>query len=96
MRPLCASDRFLLICCDGVWDVLSDDDAVRVTANLLRKHGARLDSSPAGMRAGAEGGFGARPSELAQLAAEGLVDAVLQSGRCTDNVTVILVLLSFG
>ncbi|GKZ00625.1 hypothetical protein MPSEU_001014600 [Mayamaea pseudoterrestris] len=33
------TDEFLLLCCDGLWDVMDSDDAVRVTRDLLFEKG---------------------------------------------------------
>ena len=72
-RKLTADDRFLILACDGVWDVFSDELAVRhVTSGLKSNKNDPL------------------------RAAEHLVEQVLRSGRCTDNVTAVVVLLQFG
>ena len=72
-RALEPSDEFLLLACDGVWDVFSDEVAVKhVQAGLRESHG-----NP-------------------HAAGEYLVDKVLRSARCTDNVSVIVVLLRWG
>ena len=34
------TDRFLIIACDGIWDVFSDDDAVQFITDKLDKEGA--------------------------------------------------------
>ena len=33
------TDEFLLLACDGLWDVMDADDAVRITRNLLYEGG---------------------------------------------------------
>ena len=64
------NDKFLLLACDGVWDVFSDEVAVKHVATAL----ASSRNDP-------------------RKAADHLVDQVLRSGRCTDNVTALVVLL---
>lgn len=72
-RALDPSDEFLILACDGVWDVFSDEVAVKhVQAGLKESQG-----NP-------------------HAAGEYLVDKVLRSARCTDNVSVIVVLLRWG
>ena len=71
MRPLSPEDHFLLLACDGLWDVLSDHEACRLVLDGLRKHG-----SP-------------------QQACDKLVDSVVHSAKCTDNVSAILVVLDW-
>lgn len=67
------ADEFLLLACDGVWDVFSDEQAVKIVNEGLKQNGM----SPF-------------------AAAEHLVDSVLRSARCTDNVTAIVALLRWG
>lgn len=73
VRPLDPADEFIILACDGVWDVFSDDVAVKhVQTGLKESRG-----NP-------------------QMAGEYLVDKVLRSARCTDNVSVIVVLMRWG
>jgi serine/threonine protein phosphatase PrpC len=69
-RKLDPADQFLLLACDGVWDVFSDEVAVKHVLSGLS-------------------GSGNDPRK----AADYLVEQVLRSGRCTDNVTALVVLL---
>ena len=69
-RKLEPADQFLLLACDGVWDVFSDEVAVKHVLSGLS-------------------GSGNDPRK----AADYLVEQVLRSGRCTDNVTALVVLL---
>ena len=72
-NPLDPADEFIILACDGVWDVFSDDVAVKhVQTGLKESRG-----NP-------------------QMAGEYLVDKVLRSARCTDNVSVIVVLMRWG
>jgi len=64
-------DHFLLLACDGLWDVLSDTEACRLIVEGLHRLG-----SP-------------------QEACDRLVETVLRSGKCTDNVSVVLVMLDW-
>jgi len=72
IRRLSESDQFVLLACDGVWDVYGDGAACNLVAKGLAMHG----NDP-------------------QRAAQHLVDSVLRSGRCTDNVTAVVVLLTW-
>ena len=69
-RKLDPAEQFLLLACDGVWDVFSDEVAVKHVLSGLS-------------------GSGNDPRK----AADYLVEQVLRSGRCTDNVTALVVLL---
>lgn len=35
VMPRHPSDEFLLLCCDGIWDVMTSDEAVRFVRNEL-------------------------------------------------------------
>ena len=39
VREAGATDEFLLLACDGLWDVMDADDAVRVTRNCIFEKG---------------------------------------------------------
>lgn len=69
-RELRPSDTFVLLGCDGLWDVLSDREACEIVDTVLRDTGADV-----------------------QAACDQLVQFVVQSADCTDNVTAVLVLL---
>jgi serine/threonine protein phosphatase PrpC len=73
-RTLVPQDRFLILACDGVWDVFSDEQAVKLVQE----------------------GLAMAPGGSPFVAAEHLVNAVLRSARCTDNVTAVVVCLRWG
>ncbi len=70
-RLIPGEDHFLILACDGLWDVLTDLEACKIVAEGLHRLG-----SP-------------------QEACDRLVDTVLRSARCTDNVSVVLVMLDW-
>ena len=41
-----ASDEFLLLCCDGIWDVMSNEDAVEFVSNHLKVRSFPTFSTP--------------------------------------------------
>jgi len=71
VRRLSPDDHFVVIACDGLWDVLSDADACKHVLDALRK------------------------GLSYQQACDKLVDGVLHSAKCTDNVSVVLVVLDY-
>lgn len=71
-RTLACDSKFLILACDGVWDVFSDEQACKHVMTGLKTN--RDDP---------------------RKAAEHLVEQVLRSGKCTDNVTAIVAVLDF-
>lgn len=71
-------DRFLLLACDGVWDVMSNEDAVLFIAAKLRLSSDGAPSPPCGLAEAAE-------------ACDALLAECLSRGS-RDNMTVWLVL----
>jgi serine/threonine protein phosphatase PrpC len=69
---------FLILACDGLWEVLSSDEAVEIAARCLWD--ARTTAEGVGVDRGAK------------LAAQRLTEAALRLGS-SDNITVIVVLL---
>lgn len=99
--------QFIIVACDGIWDVMEDQEAV----DLVREHvtatgkavsgaasGAGAGSAAAAGASAAGGGAGAAPAEAADAdarvksAAQRLVDVSLQRGT-SDNVTALVVFL---
>lgn len=87
-------DDFIVVASDGLWDVLTDEEACQEVLKHLRPP---AHSPTAGSPGGPGGGGGATPhrdSRLATAAAEALVQLSLMKGTM-DNVTAIVALLSW-
>ena len=90
---LAADDEFLILACDGLWDVLDSQEAVDIIRNDLLNRSAGA--------AGAAGGSGGphtrrrrgTTSNVAQAAAQNLATQALRLGS-SDNVTVVVVMLA--
>lgn len=93
--------QFIIVACDGIWDVMEDQEAV----DLVREHvtaaaaaGGRPVSGAASGSAVAGGGAGAAPADAGDAdarvksSAQRLVDVALQRGT-SDNVTALVVFL---
>jgi serine/threonine protein phosphatase PrpC len=63
--PSEAKRVFLTVCCDGIWDVYTSEDACKILS--------------------------AFPQTKADEAAKALIAKTVKSGKCDDNVTVIVV-----
>lgn len=82
--------------CDGVWDVMEDQDAVDLVREHLAERGrAPASSAPSEGAAAVDAGAGARPEDAAsriKSAAQVLVNAALAKGS-SDNVTAMVIFL---
>lgn len=79
VHKLTAQDQFLILACDGVWDVMSDTQAVRSVLHSLAplfEHGSVDPDSP--------------DDSIMQLAATELVHEAFRRGS-TDNISVIVI-----
>lgn len=77
---LTSDDEFLIIGCDGVWDVMSSQDAV----DLARQHALPI--------VGADDGAGGLGDRAATAAAKAIAQTALERGSM-DNITVVVMTL---
>ncbi|KAI8463922.1 MAG: phosphatase 2C-like domain-containing protein [Monoraphidium minutum] len=82
LQPSGAGDTFVILGSDGLWDVLSDEDAVACAKSALQT-----------FRAG--DGKAAGGDAEAKAAANALLEESLRRGTA-DNVTVVIMLLAWG
>jgi serine/threonine protein phosphatase PrpC len=94
-EPRSAADEFVLLACDGVWDVLSSQECCTFVSNLLR-----ASERPAAEKAGAATGADTRHARAASTrdwdlgaVSEALLDHCLHKGS-RDNMSVIIVALN--
>jgi len=95
-------DLFILIACDGVWDVMSNDEAVEFVAvrmGYISAHSTTTDCVPSAFSSGESTWLGlyknASDEELQQAAAEAtdaLLAECLRKGS-TDNLSALIILL---
>ena len=76
---LTVQSEFLILACDGVWDVMEDQEAV----NMVRAHVCQGDGDASGS---------AVDETKFKTAAQVLVDAALSRGS-SDNITALVVWL---
>ena len=87
-EPYCKSvelieeDEFLILACDGVWDVMTDQDAVDFLLTTYRKH--QEDAVKHGLEVD--------QNRVLTICSQGLVQLALQK-RTLDNVSVICIKL---
>jgi len=78
-HELSIMDSFLIIACDGIWDVFTDDQAVQMAREILEDVNApTLDE------------MGNPRKELVQIAADKLRDTAYDRGS-TDNISVLII-----
>lgn len=82
--PLRRGDGFVVLGSDGLWDVMSDEDAVSVADQVLKVGGA-----------GESHAQSPHSDAVARAAAEALLSESLRRGTM-DNVTVIVMLLQWS
>lgn len=83
---LTASDRFMILACDGLFKVFSADEAVKFVLGVLQD-GAKSPPDPQEEEEGEE-------EERLEAACQQLASEAVKRG-CADNVTVILVSIRF-
>lgn len=74
--PCAAQSQFVIVACDGVWDVLEDQEAV----DLVREH------------LGAGGGGASPAQGRAKTAAQVVVDASLSKGSSDNVTVLVIFL----
>jgi protein phosphatase PTC1 len=79
VHELSILDQFLIIGCDGVWDVITDDQAVQMSKEILEDKEAPLLDEVGNPR-----------KELVQIAAEKIRDIAYDRGS-TDNISVLII-----
>jgi serine/threonine protein phosphatase PrpC len=99
-------DRLVVLASDGLWDVMTDSDAVGVASSALRAMERRrkvlLEMEQGGGGGGAGGageegggeGEAAFSARAARVAADALLHEALRRGTL-DNVTVVVMLLDW-
>ena len=99
MPLLPGRDRLVVLASDGLWDVMTDSDAVGVASSALRAMERRrkvlLEMEQGGGGGGAGGaGEAAFSARAARVAADALLHEALRRGTL-DNVTVVVMLLDW-
>ena len=96
IHPRGAGDQVLILACDGVWDVMENEEAVAFVSDIVMGH--TKPGAKKGTWTGVENGAGAENgSEKArrvtcQETASALVDLALKLGS-TDNISAVVVRL---
>ena len=79
--PLTPRDQCLILASDGLWDVVTDAEAVRAVSDIARNAAGRAAPPPRGA--------------LPQAAADVLLGLALKRGS-QDNITVVVAWLHWG
>jgi serine/threonine protein phosphatase PrpC len=82
-------DRFLVLACDGVWDVMSTEDVATFVRSFAS---AASDGAESGSSSGGAGSLSVDPRAATRRLAEALVDEAFRRGS-TDNISAMVVAL---
>ncbi|KAJ0022519.1 hypothetical protein NQD34_010009 [Periophthalmus magnuspinnatus] len=93
-RQLTRNDRFLILACDGLFKVFSADEAVKFVLNILQGGEGSEEQKDPSLDPGLDPGLDPVLDPVLDSACQQLASEAVRRG-CADNVTVILVSISF-